>query len=472
MLSHNSRVLVYGDLILDRYWYGQTHRISPEAPVPIVHIRSHTIRPGGAANVALNVASLGAQVTVLGLVGDDSEGRQLRAALEAESVACEFLTVAGQPTVTKLRVIGQQQQLIRMDFEEPFHEIDDAHLLTVYQRELPRTGVVVLSDYAKGALRHAQQLIQLARAQGVPVLVDPKSPDFSIYRGATLITPNKLEFEAIIGPWRDEAELEHKALALIRAYELGGLLITRGKEGMTLVREAEPIQHFSAKAREVYDVTGAGDTVIGVIAAMLGAGVELTEAVRTANIAAGLVVMKLGAATVSVSELRRAMLRHGGLLEGVLTEEELMIAVADARAHGETIVMTNGCFDILHAGHVQYLLQAKALGKRLIVAVNDDASVARLKGESRPLNPLMERMMVLASLRAVDWVTSFSEDTPARLIERVLPDILVKGGDYHPEQIAGAKAVLANGGAVEILDFRPGCSTSSLIHKRQEEVQI
>jgi D-beta-D-heptose 7-phosphate kinase / D-beta-D-heptose 1-phosphate adenosyltransferase len=464
----STRVLVYGDLMLDRYWYGQATRISPEAPVPIVHVGSQETRPGGAANVALNIASLGGQVMVLGLVGDDPQAQELHDALHQQRVECELLTVPNRPTVTKLRVIGQHQQLIRMDFEEPFQEVNDAALIVAFQRELARAQVVVLSDYAKGALHHCAKLIQIARDHGVPVLVDPKKRDLNYYRGATLMTPNKAEFESIAGPWRNEEELVTKARELIQAYDLGGLLVTRGKEGMTLIEAGQPAQNFSARAREVYDVTGAGDTVIGVIAAMMGAGRSVGEAVRIANIAAGLVVMKLGAATVTVSELRRAVLRQGGLKEGILTEEELLVAVADARAHDEKIVMTNGCFDILHAGHIQYLLQAKALGKRLIVAVNTDASVARLKGPSRPLNPLMERMTVLAALRVVDWVVPFSEDTPARLISRVLPDVLVKGGDYLPEQIAGADTVMARGGEVKILDFRPGCSTSGLISKIQE----
>jgi D-beta-D-heptose 7-phosphate kinase/D-beta-D-heptose 1-phosphate adenosyltransferase len=464
------RVLVYGDLMLDRYWYGHASRISPEAPVPVVHVRNHTVRPGGAANVALNVASLGGKVTVMGLVGDDLEAQQLREALQQERVDCEFLTIPHHPTVTKLRVIGQQQQLIRMDFEEPFIEVNDDALFEIYCRELQRTHVVVLSDYAKGALHHSQKLIQMARQNGISVLVDPKSRDLGRYRGATLITPNKAEFESIIGPWQNEDEMVEKAQKLIHYFELGGLLVTRGKDGMTLIQHNQPVQHFSAKAREVYDVTGAGDTVIGVIAAMISAGRDIKEAVRISNIAAGLVVMKLGAASVTAPELRRAVLRQGSLLEGILTEEELIEAVADARAHGETIVMTNGCFDILHAGHIQYLQQAKALGKRLIVAVNDDASVKMLKGPQRPLNSLIERMTVLSALRAVDWVVSFNEATPERLIRRIMPDVLVKGGDYKVEEVAGAQAVLAQGGVVKILDFLPGCSTTKLINKIQEQV--
>lgn len=466
----HSKVLVYGDLMLDRYWYGQASRISPEAPVPIVHVQSHEVRPGGAANVALNIASLGAKVTLMGLVGEDLEAEQLRNELRQKNVHCEFLQVPGHPTVTKLRVIGQQQQLIRMDFEEPFRNVKDESLVNAYQRALETTDLVILSDYAKGALHRSALLIQLARQRGIPVLVDPKTTDYHRYRGASLITPNKAEFEAIAGVCIDEQAFETKAQALIQAFDLGALLITRGKEGMTLVQAEKPAQHFLAKAREVYDVTGAGDTVIGVIGAILAAGREIKEAVRIANIAAGLVVMKLGAATISVPELRRAVLRQGGLLEGILTEAELLVAVADARAHGETIVMTNGCFDILHAGHIQYLLQAQALGKRLIVAVNDDNSVKRLKGSARPLNSLMERMTILAALRTVDWVISFSEDTPARLINLVKPDVLVKGGDYRPEQIAGADDVIANGGQVIILDFRPDCSTTNIIKKLEESV--
>lgn len=456
--------------MLDRYWYGQTSRISPEAPVPVIHVRQNEIRPGGAANVALNMASLGCQVKVMGLVGEDLEAQQLRQLLDEKGVLCKLLPVPGSPTVTKLRVIGQQQQLLRMDFEETFQHFDDAELITLFEQELRFAHVVLLSDYAKGTLKQSAKLIEISKRQGVPVLVDPKSSDLNRYRGADLITPNRTEFENIVGPCRDDQELVHKAMQLILSFDLGALLVTRGKEGMTLIEKNGEAHHFCAKAHEVFDVTGAGDTVIGVIAAMLGAGKDLREAVNIANIAAGLVVMKLGAATVSVSELRRALLYQGGIMEGILDEAELMLAVEDARAHGETIVMTNGCFDVLHAGHVQYLLQAKSMGKRLIVAVNDDDSVKRLKGNSRPYNPLLERMTVLAGLRTVDWVVPFSEDTPERIISRVLPDFLVKGGDYLPEQLAGFKQVVANGGKVQILDFREGCSSSLLIKKLNEDI--
>ncbi len=464
------RVLVYGDLMLDRYWYGQASRVSPEAPVPIIHVRQNEIRPGGAANVALNIASLGGSVTVLGLVGEDEEANQLRVALRKQGVDCELLAVPGFPTVTKLRVIGQQQQLIRMDFEEVFRQVNDAPLIEVYQQELDRAQVVVLSDYAKGALVNSLHLIKLAKERNLPILVDPKNKDFSQYRGATLVTPNKSEFEAIVGPWHSEEDLEARGRKIIEEYDLGGLLITRGKEGMTLIEKNGPAQLFKAKAREVYDVTGAGDTVIGVMAATLAAGRDLSEAVRLANIAAGLVVMKLGAASITVPELRRAVIRQGGVIEGVLSLQELMIAVADARAHGETVVMTNGCFDILHAGHIQYLLQAKSLGKRLIVAVNSNNSVRRLKGSSRPINDLADRMGVLAALRSVDWVVPFEEDTPLHLIRQISPDILVKGGDYRIEEIAGAESVLEKGGEVKILDFRHGFSTSLMIQKVKETV--
>jgi len=469
----NVQVLIYGDLMLDRYWYGQASRISPEAPVPVVHVQDQQVRPGGAANVALNIASLGGQVSLLGLVGVDPEAEQLRAALTDQAVECDFLAVPEHHTVTKLRVIGQQQQLIRMDFEKSFQSVEDAALVEAYQRRLSKTQVVVLSDYAKGTLYQSETLIQMARQQGVPVLVDPKTQDLNRYRGATLLTPNQLEFKAMVGAWADEDELVNKARGLISTFDLNALLVTRGKDGMTLVQAGQPAQHFQAQAHEVYDVTGAGDTVIGVIAAALAAGETLPDAVHLANIAAGLTVMKLGAAALTVSELRDAVSRQCGLPQGLLNESELLKMVSAAKAQGEKVVMTNGCFDLLHAGHIQYLSQAKALGQRLIVAVNDDASVARLKGPTRPLNSLTERMMVLGALDAVDWVVSFSEDTPARLIGRVLPDVLVKGGDYKPHEIAGSEAVVANGGQVTILDFRPGCSTTKLIDKiKSREVSV
>jgi len=459
----DARVLVAGDLMLDRYWYGATERISPEAPVPVVHVRGVEQRPGGAGNVALNLAALGAAPRLVGAIGHDGPGRDLDALLASAGVACRFHRQAGAATITKLRVISRNQQLIRIDFEDGFPGLQARDLLPLFAPLLEESALVVLSDYGKGALRAPRVLIEAARSRGLPVLVDPKGRDFTIYRGATLITPNLAEFEAVAGACSDNADMVRRAETLLENCGIGALLITRGADGMTLVQPGQEPIHLGARAREVFDVTGAGDTVVATLAAGLAAGLALPQATALANLAAGIVVGKLGTATVTVAELRRLLRDPEATSRGVLSESELLAAVADARAHGERIVMTNGCFDLLHAGHVAYLEQARERGDRLVVAVNDDDSVRRLKGPGRPVTDLAQRMAVLAGLASVDWVVPFSEDTPARLIGAVLPDVLVKGGDYRPEQIAGHDVVLAHGGTVEVLDFLDGHSTTALL---------
>ncbi len=459
-----ARVLVVGDLMLDRYWYGSTSRISPEAPVPVVHVGESEERPGGAGNVALNIVSLGGSSTLMGLVGADEAAGALVRRLEGAGVHCHFETAPGMPTVTKLRVISRHQQLIRLDFEDGFHALDTTAMQQRYSEMLTGCDAVVLSDYGKGTLSGVQGLIAAARAAGKPVLVDPKGSDYSIYRGATLITPNMSEFEAVVGHCKNDEELVAKGEALLAGLQLDALLVTRSEKGMTLLRQGQPALHLPTKAQEVYDVTGAGDTVIATLATALAAGVEMAEATALANLAAGVVVGKLGTATATVSELRRALRGHDQTEGGVMTETRLEMLVRDAQAHGERVVMTNGCFDILHAGHVTYLEQARKLGDRLIVAVNDDASVKRLKGEERPVNSLAQRMIVLAALGSVDWVVPFGEDTPERLICHIKPDVLVKGGDYRPDQIAGGQCVTEAGGEVVVLGFVDGVSTTRIIN--------
>jgi D-beta-D-heptose 7-phosphate kinase/D-beta-D-heptose 1-phosphate adenosyltransferase len=459
----NSRVLVVGDLMLDRYWYGGTSRISPEAPVPVVNVRSVEERPGGAGNVALNIADLGGEVQLIGMVGRDEPGKSLQTALTKRRVQCRMVEAKQHATVTKLRIISRQQQLIRLDFEDGFEQADHSKLKQVYRKALAATDAVILSDYGKGTLVDVPELINAARKAGKPVLIDPKGTDFSRYRGASVITPNQTEFEAVVGPCVSDEEIVEKGLQLIKEIKLEALLITRSEKGMMLLRTGkEPLQ-IPTRAREVYDVTGAGDTVIAVLAAGMAAGLALPDAVALSNLAAGIVVGKLGTATATVEELQNAMLEHAPLKRGVLPANELQRTLARARAAGERIVMTNGCFDILHAGHVAYLQQARELGDRLVVAVNSDASVKKLKGKDRPVNALPQRMAVLAALGCVDWVVAFGEDTPAKLIEQLSPDVLVKGGDYRPEDIAGAKHVLAKGGEVKVLQFIDGCSTSRII---------
>ncbi|CDG19097.1 bifunctional D-glycero-beta-D-manno-heptose-7-phosphate kinase/D-glycero-beta-D-manno-heptose 1-phosphate adenylyltransferase HldE [Xenorhabdus doucetiae] len=466
---HRAGVLVVGDVMLDRYWYGPTSRISPEAPVPVVKVETIEERPGGAANVAMNIASLGANSHLVGLTGIDDAARALGDKLSSVKVRCDFVSVPTHPTITKLRVLSRNQQLLRLDFEEGFQNVDAQPMLEKIQQSLPHIGALVLSDYAKGALSQIQAMIQLANAANVPVLIDPKGSDFNRYRGATLLTPNMSEFEAVVGHCKDDDDLVQKGTKLVQDLQLQALLITRSERGMSLLRVGQPPLHLPTQAQEVFDVTGAGDTVIGVLATALAAGKPLNEACYLANAAAGVVVGKLGTSTVSSVELENAVRGRAETGFGVMSETKLKDVVAQARQRGERIVMTNGCFDILHAGHVSYLSNARKLGDRLIVAVNSDASTKRLKGETRPVNPLEQRMIVLSALESVDWVVAFEEDTPQRLIAGILPDILVKGGDYQPAEIAGSEEVWAAGGEVKVLNFEEGISTTNIIKTIQRQ---
>ncbi len=464
---NTAKILVLGDLMLDRYWHGDTSRISPEAPVPVVLVGLSEERPGGAGNVALNISSLGAHATLLGLAGSDEACQSLESIMRKAGVVCHFQHLADKPTVTKLRVLSRHQQLIRLDFEDGFSAQDQTGLLGCFKAQLSDTKAVILSDYGKGTLSDIQQFIQPARATGIPILVDPKGQDFEIYRGVTVITPNLSEFEAVVGPARTDDELVSKGEALIQDKELTALLVTRSEKGMTLLQADKPPFHLPTRAREVFDVTGAGDTVISMLAAALAAGDSLEDATALANLAAGVVVSKLGTATTTVSELKAAIRAEQYVERGCVTKEQLAQLIKEAQAHGEKVVMTNGCFDILHPGHVTYLQQAKKLGERLILAVNDDASVKRLKGSSRPINNVNQRMAVLAALECVDWVVPFAEDTPEQLICELGPDILVKGGDYRIEDIAGGQCVMARGGEVKVLDYVDGHSTTDIIRAIQ-----
>jgi len=458
-----ARVMVVGDLMLDRYWHGNTSRISPEAPVPVVKVGDEEQRPGGAGNVALNISRLGAKVSLIGLTGDDHNAIALQRQLEDEGVDCNFLPIAGKSTITKLRIISRHQQLIRLDFEDGFEGYDLQALQSLFSEQLAEADVVVLSDYGKGTLSQAAWFIQQVKAAGKQVLVDPKGSDFTRYKGSTLITPNLTEFEHIVGECSNDEELVKKAEDLVALFDLTALLVTRSERGMTLVQQSQEVFHLPTQAREVFDVTGAGDTVIAVLAASLAAGQTLQQATALSNLAAGIVVGKLGTATASKSELQLAIAEEDRVQSSIVDQEQLLEIMRALQDKGETIVMTNGCFDILHAGHVSYLRQARQAGHRLIVAVNDDESVKRLKGESRPVNNLAQRMEVLAALESVDWVIPFSEDTPENLICSLLPDVLVKGGDYKVDEIAGADCVTSAGGKVVVQDFVDGCSTSRII---------
>ena len=465
---NNSSVLVIGDIMLDRYWHGSTARISPEAPVPVVNIENTEDRAGGAGNVALNLAVLGCHVTLCGITGDDEAAQSLEEILSHQKVKCHFEKRPQQQTITKLRLMSRSQQLLRADFEKDFSlntglDIDSINAL------IEEHDVIVLSDYGKGTLNDPQPIIQQALLAGKPVIVDPKGSDFTKYRQATLITPNQSEFEAIAGSSNTEEEFLSAGHKTRKNLNIDSLLVTRSEKGMALFSANQEPYLQPTQAKEVFDVTGAGDTVVATLAGAIAAGSSLKEAVQISNLAAGVVVAKLGTATVSPQELNHAMLNHQPLKKGVISELDLLELIQQAKASGEKIVMTNGCFDILHSGHVSYLKQASTLGDRLIIAVNSDDSVKRLKGESRPINPCDQRMKVLSELSSVDWVLEFTEDTPQRLIESLKPDVLVKGGDYKVEEIAGSESVLQRGGEVIILDFIDGVSTTKIINKAKQK---
>lgn len=472
-LNHlaQAKVLVVGDVMLDRYYQGDTQRISPEAPVPVVRVSKVEDKAGGAANVARNIAHLDAKVGLLGLIGQDDNGQSLQQILQQDGIESALLAQQSQPTIAKMRVISRHQQVVRLDIEQNFNREHAEALADQVDHLLPAYDFVLISDYAKGSLAAVGRIIQSAKAAGKYVLVDPKQADLAVYRGADIITPNLAEFRLAGGDTSSEAAMFSSARAMLTRCGIAAMLLTRSEHGMTLITPND-IHHFPAQVLEVSDVTGAGDTVIATLAVMLGAGMALPQAVEVANLAAGIVVGKLGAATVSPQELAAKLNNHLFSQGDVyLTPfDKVLQHIEFAKQNGERIVFTNGCFDILHAGHVRYLAQAKAQGDRLVVGLNSDASISRLKGPSRPVNPLEERATVLASLASVDWVLPFGDDpaeqdTPLQLILKVKPDVLVKGGDYTVDTIVGAQQVLASGGEVKVLQFVDGCSTSNIISK-------
>lgn len=456
-----ARVLVCGDIMLDQYWYGQADRLSPEAPVPVVQVQHQDDRPGGAANVAANITALGGQATLCGIIGQDEAGTQLQQMLAETGIQHQLITPLTAATHTKLRILSGQH-LLRVDNAGIF--VDPAIQDQLYQAflaALPTQQVVILSDYAKGALSDPQPFIQACRQAGMPVLIDPKGTDYQRYQGATLLTPNWSEYTAMVGPCPDNTTLVEKGRQLIQNCQLQALLITRGEQGMTLLQADQEPYHLPTEAQEVYDVVGAGDTVIATLASALATGVALPSAIRLASLAAGCVVAKRGTASVTDTELYAAYqagyprLVSGPTTEsevdyqsGILEETVLIAQVQAARARGESIVMTNGCFDILHAGHVECLIKAAALGDRLLVATNTDSSIRALKGAQRPINQQKHRLQVLAALASVDWVVAFAEPTPERLIAQIKPDVLVKGDEYAGSQIPGADIVRQSGGSV------------------------
>jgi D-beta-D-heptose 7-phosphate kinase / D-beta-D-heptose 1-phosphate adenosyltransferase len=466
------RVLVLGDLMLDEYLWGRAERISPEAPVQVVEVIREDLRLGGAGNVVHNLAALGASVSICSVIGSDENGALLRSTFQAKGVDLAGLFEDPQrKTSKKTRVIAANQQIVRIDREtkSPIGASCQEAILGYLEQNLESFDVVVVSDYLKGVLTPEvlAAVCQAGRRLAIPVVVDPKGDDYGKYRGATLLTPNRKEAEIASGvAITDQESLERAAGGLLHGLELDALLVTRSEAGMSLFRKAGGAVHIPTVAREVFDVTGAGDTVISVLSLGLACGLQLPEAAWVANVAAGIAVGKLGTSTVSPQEIV-AEVGHGQKDSDskIKNLDVLAHLVASERSRGKKIVFTNGCFDLLHVGHVKYLQKARELGDLLVVGLNSDASVRRLKGERRPLIEETERAHILAALDCVDFVVLFDEDTPLRLIEAVAPDILVKGGDYRVEEVVGRELVEARGGRVELVQFVDGRSTSKIIEK-------
>jgi D-beta-D-heptose 7-phosphate kinase/D-beta-D-heptose 1-phosphate adenosyltransferase len=459
-------VVVVGDVMLDRYWYGNASRVSQEAPVPVVDVDHIEDRPGGAANVALNIVSLGAGCTLIGAIGDDEAGEAMAAMLAAAGVTCDLVSVSDWSTVVKLRVVSQKQQLLRTDFESPLAPDVAEEIVARVNRHVGGASALVLQDYDKGTVGDPAALISLSTK--IPVVVDPKDKPFSSYRGCSILKPNAQEFRRAAGPWADDDELLEKAGAVANMHDMGAIVVTRGNLGSTVVAADGDHQHIPARPVDVFDVTGAGDTSAAALAVTQALGWSYVDSARLANVASGIVVGKAGTAVVTGPELAGVLAEDRRGDRGVLSRSQLADSVALSRQAGERIVFTNGCFDILHAGHVAYLEEARALGDRLVVAVNDDASVRRLKGAGRPVNGLEQRLRVLAGLAAVDWVVGFDEDTPEALLESLKPDVLVKGGDYERDQVVGAEIVEAYGGEISVLSLVEDCSTTAIVDRIQQ----
>lgn len=475
-------ILCVGDVMLDRFLHGDIERISPEAPVPVIRLRDTREMLGGVGNVANNIASLGGRAVLVGLVGVDEAGAKLQRIVAGNArVVPALVETAHRPTVCKTRFLAGRQQVVRADEESraPLLDDEEAALIATIDTHLGDAHAVILSDYGKGVLSRGvvARTIAAARARGIPVFVDPKTDDFSHYRGATCVTPNAREMAAAARVAVDtEDEIEAAARRLMAAGEIGAILVTRSEKGMILV-EPDGIASVPARAREVFDVSGAGDTVIAALALAFAAGRSLVQAMHIANAAAGVVVSKLGTATADIAEVMRelsaqdaAVGAEAGIagVPGLLTWGAAREVVSRWHDQGFSVGFTNGCFDILHPGHVSLLAFARSQCDRLILALNTDESVARLKGAGRPVNSLAQRAAVMAAIRYVDAVVAFGEDTPLELVRVLVPDVLVKGADYNVESVVGGDVVRAAGGRVVLAELIPGQSTTGIIAKMRE----
>ncbi|KCZ51707.1 D-glycero-beta-D-manno-heptose 1-phosphate adenylyltransferase [Hyphomonas pacifica] len=474
--ASGKRVVCVGDVMLDRFVYGSVTRISPEAPVPIMRRAREAAMPGGAGNVARNLASLGMSASLLGVVGDDAEGRELAELLgNIEGIEADLIAMRGRSTTLKTRFVAGGQQLLRVDAEDTgaIDSMSETELIASITDEAPNAAVIILSDYAKGAVTDGviAAALKAGAENGVPVIADPKGRDFARYGAVDLLKPNASELAIALGlPVESDHEIEKALTAAQSVLPAKSVVVTRAAKGMSFAREGEAPQHRSGQAREVYDVSGAGDTSIAALALGLAGGGSLSDAVSLAIAASGIAVGKAGTATVSAAELETALLlglRNGGV--SYLSLDAAKAQVEAWRDTGLTVGFTNGCFDILHPGHLRVLEEAKSRCGRLVVGLNSDASVSRLKGPSRPVNNADSRARVLSGLTAVDAVVVFEEDTPLDLIEALQPDLLVKGGDYSIDTIVGADIVQARGGSVHIVPLVDGQSTTAAIERAQSK---
>ena len=474
-----ARVLCVGDVMLDRYVYGGVERISPEAPIPVLRVERDAAMLGGAGNVAANVVALGATALLIGVIGDDEAGEQL-AGLAAAALGEDAPLVAesGRQTTIKSRFIAGTHQLLRADRETSDAIAADtaAAVLANVQAALPTCTAMIISDYGKGVLSAAltAQLITAANQANVPVLVDPKGCDYQRYRGAAIVTPNRRELAEITGlPVTGDAEVASAAMRLRTDCGIAAVVATRSEQGLSVIDQSGA-QHFPAEAREVFDVSGAGDTVVAALAALYGVGVPLEDAARLANVAAGIVVAKLGTATVAAAELLSTLHRQEWQQSDakIVPLETALGRIARWRHYGQRVGFTNGCFDLLHPGHLSLLKQARQACDMLVVGLNSDASVKRLKGESRPVQSEAARAAVLASLNMVDLVVVFAEDTPLELIRSLRPDVLVKGADYTIDKVVGADIVQSYGGEVVLAELAAGHSTTATIARLNAPVTL
>jgi D-beta-D-heptose 7-phosphate kinase/D-beta-D-heptose 1-phosphate adenosyltransferase len=471
----DKHILCFGDLLLDRFVYGNVHRISPEAPVPVLKINRDFLTLGGAGNVVRNLSALGCQTTFIGIVGKDEAGQKTKDLLSDLPLVNPCLASEGR-TPVKSRFISNSQQLLRVDDEivaTPSQATIEL-LKSLVEEHLPKVHVAILSDYGKGSLppELCQFIIQTGRSHGVPIVVDPKGQDYSRYKGATILTPNEKELsEVSLTPLHNDQEIVQAMTQLKELHHLDAVLVTRGPKGMVLLppQADDPMQssiHIPAQAREIYDVSGAGDTVIATLSAAIGAGQTFEDAARLANIAGGIVVSKVGTAVVTQDELTTAVLKAEPLPPTkIMSLDEAKDRTQIWRRHGLTLGFTNGCFDLLHLGHLHSLQECKKRCDRLIVGLNTDSSIKRYKGESRPIQAELVRAHVLAALEYVDAVVLFEDDTPLNLIETLLPDALFKGADYTIETVVGADVVQLNGGKVHLIDLKPGYSTTNTVEK-------